>query len=42
VIDVSNRPHRALETLSSRMMAPYIALPRANAQKLSQAVSGAL
>ncbi|MGB1264268.1 MAG: magnesium chelatase subunit D [Nereida ignava] len=42
VIDVSNRPHRALETLSSRMMAPYIALPRANAQKLSQAISGAL
>jgi magnesium chelatase subunit D len=42
VIDVSNRPHRALEALSIHMMAPYIALPRANAQKLSQAVSRAL
>lgn len=42
VIDVSNRPHRALEALSGHMMAPYIALPRANAQNLSQAISGAL
>ena len=41
VIDVSIRPHSALEALSSHMMAPYVALPRANAQKLSQAISGA-
>ncbi|WP_420863974.1 magnesium chelatase subunit D [Algirhabdus cladophorae] len=42
VIDMGNRPERALEALAGTMDAPYIPLPRANAQRLSTAVSAAL
>ncbi|MEM8592049.1 MAG: magnesium chelatase subunit D [Pseudomonadota bacterium] len=42
VIDVGRRPERALRTLSETMDATYLPLPRANAGKLSKAVTGAL
>lgn len=42
VIDMSNRPQAPLRALSAHMNAPYIALPRADATRLTQAVSAAL
>ena len=42
VIDMSNRPQDALRNLAARLAAPYIALPRANAERLTGAVSAAL
>lgn len=42
VIDMSNRPHSALNALSDVLGAPYIPLPRADARKLSGAVNAAL
>lgn len=42
VIDMSNRPQAPLKALSARLGAPYIALPRANAERLTGAVSAAL
>ncbi|APX14183.1 magnesium chelatase subunit D [Tateyamaria omphalii] len=42
VIDMSNRPQRALQDLSHALDAPYVALPRADAQRLSGAVTSAL
>lgn len=42
VIDMSARPQAALRALSDTMRAPYIALPRADAQRLSSAVNAAL
>jgi len=42
VIDMGNRPERQLEALADSMNAPYIPLPRANAERLSTAVSVAL
>ena len=42
VIDVSKRPERSLRTLAETMDATYVPLPRANAEKLSAAVTGAL
>jgi magnesium chelatase subunit D len=42
VIDMGNRPERALATLAQALDAPYIPLPRADARRLSSAVSAAL
>ncbi len=42
VIDMSNRPQEPLRALSARLSAPYIALPRADAERLTGAVSAAL
>jgi len=42
VIDMSNRPQEPLRALSVRLNAPYIALPRADAERLTGAVSAAL
>ncbi len=42
VIDVSPRPQPALKTLAAEMAAPYLAMPRADAQRLSTAVSASL
>jgi magnesium chelatase subunit D len=42
VIDMSKRPQESLKMLSSRLGAPYIALPRADAERLTGAVSAAL
>ena len=42
VIDMSNRPQEPLRALATRLDAPYLALPRADAQRLSGAVSAAL
>ncbi|MEY4984207.1 MAG: magnesium chelatase ATPase subunit [Pseudomonadota bacterium] len=42
VIDVANRPQPALQALAGRMDAPYLALPRADAYRLSAALAGAL
>jgi len=42
VIDTGTRPERALAGLAKEMRAPYIALPRADAKKLSAAVSESL
>ncbi|MFK7869415.1 MAG: magnesium chelatase subunit D [Roseobacter sp.] len=42
VIDVSARPQEALRVLSTHLDAPYLALPRADAQRLSSAVNAAL
>ncbi|MFK7743705.1 MAG: magnesium chelatase subunit D [Roseobacter sp.] len=42
VIDMSNRPQDALRALAVRLGAPYLALPRANAERLTGAVSAAL
>ncbi|MEO0485363.1 MAG: magnesium chelatase subunit D [Pseudomonadota bacterium] len=42
VIDTGRRPERALRTLAETMDGAYLPLPRANADKLSTAVSSAL
>jgi magnesium chelatase subunit D len=42
VIDTANRPQEALRALAGALDAPYIALPRADAHRLSTAVSAAL
>lgn len=42
VIDMSNRPQEALRGLAAQLDAPYLALPRADAQRLTGAVSAAL
>lgn len=42
VIDVANRPQPALRTLAQIMDAPYLALPRADARRLSAALGEAL
>ena len=42
VIDMSNRPQPALAELGQALGAPYIALPRADAHRLTGAVSAAL
>ncbi len=42
VIDTGNRPEPALRTLAQTLDAPYLPLPRADAQRLSDAVSTAL
>jgi magnesium chelatase subunit D len=42
VIDMGARPTKPLEALARTMHAPYIALPRADAQRLSSAVSAAI
>ncbi len=42
VLDVSTRPQAPLADLAAQMGAPYVALPRADAQRLSRAVTGAL
>lgn len=42
VIDVANRPQPALRTLAQIMDAPYLALPRADARRLSAALTEAL
>jgi len=42
VIDMSNRPQPVLQQLAVTMDAPYVALPRADAHKLTGAVSAAL
>lgn len=42
VIDMSKRPQEPLRALSARLGAPYIALPRADAERLTGAVSAAL
>ena len=42
VIDMSNRPQEPLRALAARLDAPYLAMPRADAQRLSGAVSAAL
>jgi magnesium chelatase subunit D len=39
VIDTGNRPERSLADLSKRLGGAYVALPRANAQRLSAAVA---
>lgn len=42
VIDMSKRPQEPLRALSERLSAPYIALPRADAERLTGAVSAVL
>lgn len=42
VIDVSPRPQPALKALASEMDAPYLAMPRADAGRLSSAVAASL
>ncbi|SIS68575.1 protoporphyrin IX magnesium-chelatase [Phaeovulum vinaykumarii] len=42
MIDTANRPQRGLQALAAEMAAPYVALPRADAHRLSAAISGAL
>lgn len=42
VIDMSNRPQPALAALGNTLDAPYIALPRADAHRLTGAVNAAL
>jgi magnesium chelatase subunit D len=42
VIDMSNRPQPALAALGQTLCAPYIALPRADAHRLTGAVNAAL
>ena len=42
VIDTGNRPEQALKDLAATLDAPYLALPRADAHRLSAAVSTAL
>ncbi len=42
VLDMSNRPQQALRELAADMNAPYIPLPRADAKRLSGAISAAL
>ncbi len=42
IIDTGNRPHPSLQTLARSMAAPYVALPRADAHRLSAVLSQAL
>ncbi len=42
VIDTAARPQPALQALAREMLAPYLALPRADAHRLSAVLSGAL
>ena len=42
VIDTGNRPEKQLRTLSEILDGTYLPLPRANAERLSEAVSAAL
>jgi magnesium chelatase subunit D len=42
VIDVANRPQASLRTLAQLMDAPYLALPRADAHRLSSVLGEAL
>lgn len=42
VIDTATRPQEALRALAGALDAPYVALPRADARRLSTAVSAAL
>jgi len=42
MIDTGNRPQPQLRDLANVLDAPYLPLPRADAQRVSQAVSGAL
>ena len=42
VIDTGNRPEAALKTLAAKLNAPYLPLPRADAHRLSGAVTAAL
>lgn len=42
VIDTGQRPERSLKTLAATLDAPYLPLPRADAQRLSSAVASAL
>jgi magnesium chelatase subunit D len=42
VIDMAPRPQRPLRALAELLDAPYIPLPRADAKRLSSAVSAAL
>jgi magnesium chelatase subunit D len=42
VIDMSMRPQEPLRALSARLGAPYVAMPRADAERLTGAVSAAL
>lgn len=42
VLDMSNRPQDALRDLAHQMGAPYIPMPRADAKRLSAAISTAL
>ncbi|MEM9576966.1 MAG: magnesium chelatase subunit D [Pseudomonadota bacterium] len=42
VIDMSNRPQEPLRALSALLRAPYVAMPRADAERLTGAVSAAL
>jgi len=42
VIDMSNRPQPALQELGNILGAPYVPLPRANAERLTAAVTSAL
>lgn len=42
VLDMSNRPQEALRDLAAQMGAPYVPLPRADAKRLSNAISNAL
>lgn len=42
VIDMSKRPQEPLRLLAARLNAPYVALPRADAARLTGAVSAAL
>ncbi len=42
MIDTGNRPQPQLRELANVLDAPYLPLPRADAQRVSQAVSGAL
>jgi magnesium chelatase subunit D len=42
VIDIATRPQTALRDLAARLDAPYLPLPRADAQRLSAVLSAAL
>jgi magnesium chelatase subunit D len=42
VLDMSNRPQDALRDLAAQMGAPYIPMPRADANRLSAVISTAL
>ncbi|MFQ6546463.1 magnesium chelatase subunit D [Aestuariibius sp. 2305UL40-4] len=42
VIDTGNRPEPALKTLAQMMDAPYLPLPRADAKRLSDAITSAM
>jgi magnesium chelatase subunit D len=42
VLDTATRPQPALQVLAKQMGAGYLALPRADAKRMSKALSGAL